>query len=98
MRIKNLTDDKQVKYQHMLRWRSLMYISFFPVGLALMLLLRIDALAGLSVLSWPVQVLYIVVFVLLVRRNDICPWCGKSFGSSELPGTSAVGFKALFRK
>lgn len=63
-----------------------------------MLLFRVDALNWLSGLSWPLMLLYMIACVLLIRRNDLCPWCGKSFSSSERPEASATGFDALFRK
>lgn len=98
MTSKNMVDERLIKYQRMLRRRRLLYLCFLPTGLVLMLLLRAEGSPGISALSWPMLVLYIVAFVLLIRRNDLCPWCGKTFSNNEQSGNHSVGFDALFRK
>jgi hypothetical protein len=98
MRSKNRVDERLIKYQHMLRRRRLLYLCFLPTGLVLMLLLRAAGSPSISALSWPMLVIYIVAFVFFIRRNDLCPWCGKTFSTNEQSDSHSVGFDALFRK
>ena len=62
---KNMVDERLIKYQQMLRRRRLLYLCFLPAGLVLMLLLRAEGSPGISALSWPMLVLYIVLGIIL---------------------------------